>query len=68
MNDIFIIKKTKEEYRKRIQRILKKLLKIELRIKFFKNEFKKKEIKFLEHIIRKEDIKSDPEKIRTLRK
>ena len=51
MNDIFIIRKTKKEYRERIRKILKKLLKIELKIKFFKSEFEKKEIKFLEYII-----------------
>ena len=67
MNDIFIIKKIKKEHRKRIQKILEKLLKIELRIKFFKNEFEKKEIKFLRYIIGHEDIKSDLEKIRVLK-
>ena len=51
MNDIFIIKKTKEEYRKRIRKALEKLLKTELRIKFFKNEFEKEKIKFLRYII-----------------
>ena len=67
MNDIFIMKKIKEEHRKRTRRILKKLLKVELRIKFFKNEFKKKEIKFLRHIIERGDIKPDPEKVRVLK-
>ena len=52
MNDIFIMKKIKVEYRERIQKILKKLLTIELRIKLFKSEFKKKEVKFLRHVIR----------------
>ena len=61
------MKKTKKEYRKRIRRILKKLLKVELRIKLFKNEFEKEEIKFLRHIIRRGNIKSDPEKIRILK-
>ena len=68
MNDIFTMKKTKEEYRKRIRRTLRKLLKIELRIKLFKNEFEKEKIKFLRHIIEREDIKSDSKKIRILRK
>ena len=51
MNDIFIIKKTKKEYRKRIRKILKKLLKTRLRIKFSKSEFEKKKVKFLRYII-----------------
>ena len=61
------MKKTKEEHRERIRKILKKLLKIKLRIKFFKNEFKKEKVKFLRYIIKQNDIKSNPEKIRTLK-
>ena len=68
MDDIFIMKKTKEEHREKTRKILGKLLKVELRIKFSKNEFEKEEIKFLEHIIKREDIKPDPKKVRTLKK
>ena len=68
INDIFIIKKIKKEHRKKIRKILEKLLTIKLKIKFFKNEFKKKEIKFLRYIIEQEDIKSDLEKVRILKK
>ena len=68
INDIFIMKKTKEEHRERIRKILKKLLIIELKIKLFKSEFKKKEIKFLGHIVERGDIKPDLEKIKMLRK
>ena len=42
--------KIKKEHREKIRKTLRKLLTIELRIKFFKNEFKKEEVKFLEHI------------------
>ena len=62
------MEKTKKEHRKRIRKILEKLLKTELRIKFSKSEFEKEEIKFLEHIIGRKNIKSDPKKVRTLRK
>ena len=62
------MKKIKEKHRERIRKILKKLLKTELRIKLSKSEFEKEKVKFLKHIIRKEDIKPDPEKIRMLRK
>ena len=61
------MKKTKEEYRKKT-RTLKKLLTTELRIKFSKNEFKKKEVKFLRYIVGWGNIKSDPEKVRILKK
>ena len=67
MNDIFIMRKTKKEHHERIRKTLKKLLKTELRIKFFKSEFKKEEIKFLGHIIERGDIKSNSEKIRVLK-
>ena len=68
MNDIFIIKKIKKEHRERIRKILEKLLKIRLRIKFSKSEFEKEEVKFLEYIIERGDIKPDPEKVKTLKK
>ena len=61
------MKKTKKEHRKRIQKTLEKLLKTGLRIKLFKSEFEKEEVKFLGHIIGREGIKSDSEKIRTLK-
>ena len=68
IDDIFIMKKTKKEHRERIRKVLKKLLKTGLRIKFSKSEFKKKEVKFLRHIIGQKDIKSDPKKIKVLKK
>ena len=67
MNDIFIMKKTKEKYQERTRKILEKLLKIELRIKFFKSKFEKEEVKFLRHIVRRGDIKPDSKKIRILK-
>ena len=68
MDDIFIMKKTKEEHRERTRRMLGKLLKTGLRIKLFKSEFEKEEVKFLGYIIGQEDIESDPEKVRVLKK
>ena len=67
MNDIFIMKKTKKEHRERIRKILRKLLKTKLRIKFFKSKFEKEEIKFLGYIVGRRDIKPDPKKIRILK-
>ena len=67
INDIFIMKKTKKEHRKRIRRTLRKLLKIELRIKLFKSKFEKEEVKFLGHVIGRESIRLDPEKVRILK-
>ena len=68
MNDIFIMKKIKKEHRERIRKTLRKLLTIELRIKFFKSEFEKKEVKFLRYIIRQEDIRPNSGKVRVLKK
>ena len=67
MNDIFIIKKIRKEYRKRTRKILRKLLITELRIKLFKSEFEKEKVKFLRHIIEQEEIKSNSKKIRVLK-
>ena len=68
IDDIFIIKKTKKEYRERTRKILEKLLKTKLRIKFFKNEFEKEEVKFLGYIVGRGDIKPDLEKTKVLKK
>ena len=68
MNDIFIMRKTKEEHRERTRKTLEKLLKTELRIKFFKSKFKKEEVKFLRYIIGQKDIKSDSKKVKILKK
>ena len=68
IDDIFIIEKTKEEHRERIQRTLKKLLKTELKIKLFKNKFEKEEVRFLRYIIEQENIRPDSKKIRILKK
>ena len=68
INNIFIIKKTKKEHRKRTRIILKKLLTTKLRIKFFKNKFEKEEVKFLRYIVERGDIKPDSEKIKILKK
>ena len=68
INDIFIIKKTRKEYRERIQKILRKLLTTELKIKFFKSKFKKEEVKFLRYIVEQKDIKLDSKKVRMLKK
>ena len=62
------MKKIKKELKRRTRQILKKLLKTKLRIKFSKNEFEKEEIKFLRYIIKRENIRSDPEKIKILKK
>ena len=61
------MRKTRKEYRERTRKTLEKLLTIELRIKLFKSEFEKKEVKFLKYIVGQKDIKSDPKKIRVLK-
>ena len=61
------MEKTKKKHRKRTRKTLRKLLIIELRIKLSKNEFEKKEVKFLRYIVGQRDIKSDSKKIRVLK-
>ena len=61
------MRKTKEKHRKRTRETLRKLLTAELRIKLFKSEFEKEEVKFLRHIIGRGNVKSDPEKVKVLR-
>ena len=51
MDDIFIMKKIKKKHREKTRRTLRKLLTTELRVKLSKNEFEKKEVKFLRYII-----------------
>ena len=67
MDDIFIMRKTKKEYRERTRKTLRKLLTTKLRIKLFKSEFEKEKVKFLEYIVGRESIKPNPEKVRILR-
>ena len=62
------MKKTKKKHRKRTRKVLEKLLTTELKIKFFKSEFEKKEVKFLRYIIEQGNIKPDSKKIRVLKK
>ena len=62
------MRKTKRKHREKTRKTSRKPLTTRLKIKFFKSEFKKKEVKFLRYIVGREDIKSDLEKIRMLKK
>ncbi|MDW0176897.1 MAG: reverse transcriptase family protein, partial [Nitrososphaeraceae archaeon] len=66
LDDIIIYSKTKEQHLKDVKIVLELLHKAVLQIKLKKCKFFKKEIPFLGHIISKEGIKTDPEKIRAM--
>jgi 8-oxo-dGTP pyrophosphatase MutT (NUDIX family) len=66
LDDIIIYSKTKEQHLKDVRRVLELLHKAVLQIKLKKCKFFQKEIPFLGHIISKEGIKTDPEKIRAM--
>jgi hypothetical protein len=57
LNNIFIfIKEDKKKYIKKVKKVLNKLQKYELFLKFKKCKFYKKEILFLKHIILTKEI------------
>jgi Reverse transcriptase (RNA-dependent DNA polymerase) len=66
LNNICIYSDSIEEYTKHVRKILDRLKKIKLYIKFFKCEFDKKEITFLKYVIGVYEIRMDDAKIRTI--
>ena len=66
LNDILIYFNTKEEHEQHVRKVLKKLKKAELKVKLKKSRFHAQEIKFLEFIIRHNQIRMNSEKIRTI--
>jgi hypothetical protein len=67
LNDILIFtKRTKEEYIDKVRLILKKIRKYNLLLKSEKYEFFKKKVSFLGYIISTEEIRIDPDKIKTI--
>jgi hypothetical protein len=64
LNDILIfIKENREEYIKKVKKILNKFQKYKLFLKFKKCKFYKKEVLFLEHIILTKEIQMNLKKI-----
>ena len=63
LDDVLIFSKTYEEHVKHVKRVLQALKDHSLSVKIEKCEFHKTEVKFLGHIISREGIRMDPEKI-----
>jgi hypothetical protein len=66
LNNIYIYSDSIKEYAKYVREILDRLKKIKLYVKFFKYEFDKKEITFLEYVIGVYGIRIDNAKIRII--
>ena len=66
IDDILIYSRTMEEHHEHLRLVLQTLREHQLYAKFSKYEFFKEKIQYLGHIITKEGIAVDPEKIRTI--
>jgi hypothetical protein len=66
LNNIYIYNDSIEKYAKYVRKILDRLKKARLYVKFFKCEFDKKEIAFLEYVIGVYRIRMDNVKIRII--
>jgi hypothetical protein len=63
---ILVYSKTKEEHKEHLRIVLQTLRKHKLYVKFDKCDFYQKKIQYLGHVISKEGIAVDPEKIRDI--
>ena len=68
LDDIIIFSKTFEEHMKRLEDCFERLQQHGLKLKGSKCEFLQREIQYLGHIVSESGIKTDPDKINTLRK
>ena len=66
INDILIYSKTGEEHKEHLKIVLQELREHRLFAKFSKSDFFKYKIQYLGHIVTKEGISVDPEKIREI--
>ena len=67
LDDIIIYSKTKEQHLEDVRKVLQYLHKAVLQLKIKKCRFFQQEIPFLGHIISKNGIMTDPEKVRAMR-
>ena len=68
MDDVLIYAATKEEHNKRLQAVLERLTAAGVTLNLKKCEFNKSRIKFLGHIIDKDGIHVDPDKVKAVLK
>ena len=66
IDDILIYSKTEEEHKEHLKIVLQELLDHKLFAKFSKCDFFKDKIQYLGHVVTKEGISIDPEKIRAI--
>ena len=62
LDDIIVFSKTPEEHIERLRGMFEKLAVAGLRLKLSKCEFFKSRVTYLEHIVSKDGIKTDPKK------
>ena len=66
IDDILIYSKSKEEHEEHLKIVLQKLREHQLYAKFSKCNFFKDKIQYLVHVVTKEGILVDPEKIKSI--
>ena len=66
LDDILIYSNTEKEHEKHVRKVLQKLKEAELRVKLKKSKFHTQEVKFLEYIIRHEQIEMNGEKTKAV--
>ena len=66
IDDILIYSKTEEEHKEHLKIVLQELRDHQLFAKFSKCDFFKDKIQYLGHVVTKEGISLDPEKIRAI--
>ena len=63
LDDIIVFSRTPEEHVHRLRAVFEKLKAASLKLKPSKCDFFKKEIKYLEHVVSKEGVSTDPDKL-----
>src|SRR2546430_6718563 len=63
LNDVIIYSKTFNEHLKHIEEVLDRIREVNLRLKAEKCTFAADELQFLGHVVGKEGVKPDPEKV-----
>ena len=66
LDNILIYLKTYDNYVRDVQKILQALIDANIKIKPKKTEFYKTEVKFLEYIVLREELKMDQKKIKAI--
>ena len=66
LDDIIVFSRTPEEHVHRLRAVFEKLKAAGLKLKPSKCDFFKKEIKYLGHVVSKEGVSTDPDKIKSV--